>query len=197
MRLRKVAYQEEEMLHLVRRGDPEAFEQLYHKYAKRISIKLVQLLKSEELAQDILQEVFIKIWNIREEINPELPFSSFLYRIAVNMSCNVYQRALKEQIILKEIYPVGEYLPIDTHIDGREIAELIEKALGTLTERQRQVYTMHKIEGLSYKEISEQLQISVSAINHHIQDASKRLRAYLKSYYPVATFLFILIKYLL
>lgn len=188
MKLQNTIYQEEKILKLVKNGDEGAFEQLYHKYATRISIKLIQILKSEELAQDILQDVFIKIWDIRTQIDPTLPFSSFLYRIATNMSYNVYQRALKEQLILHEIFPIGEYNPVDTYIYNKEVSELIEKALATLTVRQREVFTLHKIDGLSYKEISDQLQISASAINHHLQAANKHLRSYLKLYYPALIF---------
>lgn len=185
MKFQNSIYQEEEILRLVKSGNEEAFEQLYQKYASRISIKLLQILKSEELVQDILQDVFIKIWEIREQINPLLPFHSFLYRIATNMSYNVYQRAIKEQLIIQKIFHMADYNPVDAHMNNKDIAELIEKALATLTVRQREVFTLHKIDGLSYKEIAERLQISASAINHHIQESNKRLRAYLQTHYPL------------
>ncbi len=179
------AYYEPEILRLVKDGDTLAFEKVYNKYAHRLSVKLVQILKSEELAQDILQDAFVKLWEIREQIDPDLPFSSFLYRIATNMSYNVYQRTLKEQIILKETYQADTHDPIESHIRNKELNDLLKKALDTLTPRQKEVYTLHKIEGLSYKEISERLHISASAINAHIQEAGKQLRIYMRPYLPL------------
>lgn len=174
---------EKDLLLRLRDGDELAFEQIYNQYAQRLSIKLVQILKSEELAQDILQDAFTRLWEIRGQIDAELPFSAFLYRIATNMSYNVYQRALKEQIVLKQSYQSESYDHIERHIDNKELNGLLQQALDTLTPRQREVYTLHKVEGLSYKEISEQLHISASAINHHIQEANRQLRIFLRPYH--------------
>lgn len=83
----------------------------------------------------------------------------------------------------KQINPDQSHNPIEESLDQSEAREILQAALNKLTPRQREVYVMHKIDGLSYQEISSQLNISTSAINHHIQEANKQLRNILRSNY--------------
>ncbi len=164
----------------LRDGDEPAFKTLYEHYAPRLAARLIQLLRSEELAEDVLQDLFIKIWEIRLTINPELSFGALLYKIAANLSKNVYRRSVYDQLMRKQINPDEGHNPIETSHDQSEAKELLQAALSKLTPRQREVYVMAKIDGLSYQEISKRLNISTSAINHHIQEANKQLRNILK-----------------
>jgi len=172
---------EKELLQKLRDGDENAFNQLYQIYARRLASKLIYLLKSEELAQDVLQDVFLKIWSSREMIDPELNFSALLSKMATNLSKNVFRKNLYDQSLLSLMDPEASYNPIDDADNASQAKAVLEMALSKLTERQRDIYILHKLDGRSYKEISEQLNISVSAINHHLQKANKQLKAILKS----------------
>lgn len=77
---------EKELLRRLRDGDELAFKEIYETYAPRLAVRLLQLLRSEELARDILQDLFIKIWEVRHTINPELSFAALLYKMAANLS---------------------------------------------------------------------------------------------------------------
>jgi RNA polymerase sigma-70 factor (ECF subfamily) len=173
--------EEKELLRRLRDGDEFAFKGLYETYAPRLAAKLIQLLRSEELAEDLLQDLFIKIWEVRQTINPELSFGALLYKMAANLSKNVYRRNVYDQLMRKQINPEEGHNPIEESLNQSEAKELLEAALNKLTPRQREVYVMHKIDGLSYQEISSKLNISASAINHHIQEANKQLRNILRS----------------
>ena len=172
---------EKELLQKLRDGDENAFNQLYQIYARRLASKLIYLLKSEELAQDVLQDVFLKIWSSREMIDPELNFSALLSKMATNLSKNVFRKNLYDQSLLSLMDPEASYNPIDDADNASQAKAVLEMALSKLTERQRDIYILHKLDGRSYKEISEQLNISVSAVNHHLQKANKQLKAILKS----------------
>jgi len=172
---------EKELLHRLRDGNEFAFKTLYEIYAPRLAARLLQLLRSEELAQDILQDLFIKIWEVRHTINPELSFGALLYKMAANLSKNVYRRNVYDQLMRRQINPDHSHNPIEEFLNQSEAKELLQAALNKLTPRQREVYIMHKIEGLPYQEISRRLKISASAINHHIQEANKQLRNILRS----------------
>lgn len=167
----------------LRDGDELAFKKIYETFAPRLAVRLLQLLRSEELAKDILQDLFIKIWEVRHTINPELSFGALLYKMAANLSKNVYRRNVYDQLMRKQINPDQSHNPIEESLDHSEAKELLQAALNKLTPRQREVYVMHKIDGLSYQEISSRLNISASAINHHIQEANKQLRNILRSNY--------------
>ncbi|MFC1222231.1 RNA polymerase sigma-70 factor, ECF subfamily [Pedobacter suwonensis] len=172
---------EKALLIELKRGDKIAFKQLYEVYSGKLASKLIYLLKSEELAQDILQDVFLKIWINREMIDTELSFGAFLYKIATNLSKNVIRKNVYDQLMRDEVGKEGVYHPMEEDEDAEQAKAILDQAMDQLTERQREVYTLHKLEGLSYQEISEKLNISLSAINHHIQKANKQLKAVLKS----------------
>lgn len=172
---------EKALLIELKRGDKVAFKQLYEVYSGKLASKLIYLLKSEELAQDILQDVFLKIWINREMIDTELSFGAFLYKIATNLSKNVIRKNVYDQLMRDEVGKEGVYHPMEEDEDAEQAKAILDQAMDQLTERQREVYTLHKLEGLSYQEISEKLNISLSAINHHIQKANKQLKAVLKS----------------
>ncbi|WP_343692906.1 sigma-70 family RNA polymerase sigma factor [Chitinophaga sp.] len=174
---------EKELLRRLRDGDEFAFKDLYDIYAPRLAARLLQLLRSEEIAEDILQDLFIKIWEVRHTINPDLSFGALLYKMAANLSKNVYRRNVYDQLMRKEINTDQSHNPIEESLDQSEAKQLLDAALNKLTPRQREVYIMHKIDGLSYQEISSRLNISASAINHHIQEANKQLRNILRSNY--------------
>lgn len=172
---------EKELLRRLRNGDEFAFKAIYDIYARRLAARLIQLLRSEELAEDILQDIFVKIWEIRHTIDPDLSFGALLYKMAANLSKNVYRRNEYDQLMRMQLNPDHGHNPIEESLSRSDAKTLLESALNKLTPRQRQVYVMHKIDGLSYQEISNQLNISASAINHHIQEANKQLRNILKS----------------
>ncbi|MCY1543894.1 hypothetical protein D9M68_797330 [compost metagenome] len=172
--------EETELLLRVQTGDPLAFEAIYHRYARRLYVKLLQLLKDEELARDILQDIFIKIWDIRADIDPEQSFGALLYTIATNLSHNVFRKAARDAKMRKNLNNSESYTHIEEGIYQTETNQLLTEALNHLTPRQREIYTLHKLQGKSYKEISALLNISVSAINHHIQLANRQLKAVLQ-----------------
>lgn len=175
---------ERELLIQLQKGNRMAFDILYHKYATRLTIKLLQLVKSEEIAQDLLQEIFMKIWQMRGTLKEEHSFAALLYTMASNLSLNSYRAAVREQNRLMKIKGSESYTHIEEDIDFVETTKVLNYALSTLTDRQREVYTLHKLEGKSYKEISDLLQISHSAINQHLQLANKQIRAILKDRLP-------------
>ena len=173
---------EQQLLVNLRDGDSGAFSSLYAIYAPRLSVKLLQLLRSEELAEDILQDIFVKIWEVRETIDPDQNFPAFLYKMAANRSKNVFRRNLYDENMRNELGKDLGYDPIENATNESDTKKILDLVMSKLTPRQREVYTLHKLEGLSYQEISEKLKISASAINHHIQEATKQLKIALKSY---------------
>jgi len=172
---------EKELLRKLRDGDESAFKEIYKCYAQRLASKLIHLLRSEELAEDILQDIFLKIWTNRKMIDPELSFGALLHKMAANFSKNVFRRNMYDQLMRSKVNPDAGYNPVEDADNASQNKAFLEMALSKLTERQREVYVMHKLEGRSYQEISDSLNISLSAINHHIQEANKRLRLVLKS----------------
>ncbi|GEM63922.1 RNA polymerase sigma-70 factor [Sphingobacterium faecium NBRC 15299] len=177
----RVEYSEQELLQQLKKGDHSAFEQLYNKYAYQLTAKLFKLLRDEELAGDVLQDLFLKIWERREDIDPGQSLGGYLYTIASNMAKNKFANALHRQIYFQSL-PANEegFDSVSRFVDQKEMKLAIDQALAKLPERQREIYTLYKIEGLSYKEIQVRAGISKPAVNRLIQEAGKKMREYLK-----------------
>ncbi|MFD0793093.1 RNA polymerase sigma factor [Mucilaginibacter litoreus] len=167
---------EKELMESLRTGNQQAFEDLYRHYVDGVFRKIQYLTKSVELAEELTQDVFLKIWERRAAIDPERSFGAFVHRIAQNLIVDLYRRmahdkALREHLIrsVAELYdPVGETLD----------KELIYKALESLPAQRKKIMAMVKIEGRSYQEVGDLLGISTSTIRDHVVKGTKSLRAY-------------------
>ncbi|MNZ92830.1 RNA polymerase sigma factor [Sphingobacterium multivorum] len=168
---------EKELINRVKSGDQDAFEQLYKSYSRKLTYRLLHLLKSEELAQDILQDVFLKVWEVRDRLDPELSFGAFLFTIASNYCKKSFRKALLDQVYYHHNTFEEAYSPIEWQLDQKDAQQVLATVLEKLTPRQKEVFTLHKIEGHSYKEISERLGISTNTINQLMQQANKQLKA--------------------
>ncbi len=165
-------------------GDKEAFTKLYEVYSQPIYFCLLKLLKSPLVAEELLQEIFVLIWEKRETITVQYNLKNYLFRMAENKVHDFFRKLKRD----KQLY---EYI-IDTSskefdINFEEIVSvdekaILEKALCILPPQRRVVFYMCKLEGKSYKEVSQSLGISVSTINDHIVKATRSVREFLISH---------------
>ncbi len=140
------------------------------------------MVKSPTEAEEILQEVFLKIWHHRESINPEKSFRSYLFKIAENKVFDFFRKAARDKEKTALLMEMGssEYLP--EHLLSRnENLLLLEKAIGSLSPQRQLVFRLCKLEDKSYKEVSALLNISVSTISDHIVKATRAIRSYFEN----------------
>lgn len=161
-------------------GDEAAFKQLYFLYSERLYGNLLKLLKSESIAQEILQDVFMKIWDHRQHIDTEKSFRSYLFRIAENMVCNFYKKASREKALLQQLVSKSseEYAHVEETLFSKEQKSFLHNAIESLPPQRKQVFELCKVEGKSYDEVSGLLGISISTISDHIVKANRCLREY-------------------
>ena len=88
---------EKDLLMLLSAGNEAAFEELYHLYSKRLLGYFIKLVKSETFAAELLQDAFVKIWNNRQNIDPDRSFRSYLFRIAENLAYDFFRKAAREE----------------------------------------------------------------------------------------------------
>jgi RNA polymerase sigma-70 factor (family 1) len=169
---------EKELLQKLIAGDEQAFELLYHAHKRKLASNLLRLLKSDELAQEVLQDLFLKIWDNRANIDPEKSFRSYLFRIAHNMVYDIFRKSARDRRIETHLMSASTelYSHIEEAIFDRETAHLLQQTIDKLPPQRKKVFTLFKIEGKSYKEISEELGISHATINEHIQKANHFLK---------------------
>lgn len=175
-------FNEKQILLELSKGSEKAFEKVYEILGPQIYLKLCRLLKSEVIAEEILQDVFLIIWNNRSKLKLEKSFYSYIFCIATN-KCYDYFRAMKKnkkllsEIHLLSIYSdtAGENLP-DT---GNY--EILHDAIELLPSKRRMIFKLCKIECKSYEQISLELGVSLSTISDHIVKANRFIKNHLKN----------------
>lgn len=174
---------EHELLSLLRIGSENAFEQLYLLYSPKIYLKLVQLLKQEALAEELLQDVFVKVWEKREGIDLEKSFRAYLYQIAHNLVKDLFRRFAFDRKMLESLIneSIQWYNPHEEAQQASFHKEILQQAINTLPAQRKRVYSLVKIEGKSYDEVSALLNISPSTVSDHIVKATKTLKTYFDS----------------
>ncbi len=161
-------------------GSKNAFEKLYNAYSPRLYGKVLKLVKSESHAREILQDVFLKLWEYRASVDPDKSFRSFLFKIAENKLYDFFRKASKEKSIQLQLTGLAsaEYSIMEEFMSNDQHLALLHRAIEHLPPQRQQVFRLGKLEGKSYKEISDQLGISVSTISDHIVKGTKSVRAY-------------------
>ncbi len=162
-------------------GDSAAFKYFYDKYHIQLYRKLLKLVQIDVIAEELLQDLFLKIWQKRALIDVNQSFKAYLYRIAQNMVSDHFRKLAKE-IKLERETDVSSLTIIDTPDDflqGERAQEIINEAISVLPAQQQLVFRMCKIEGKSYEEVSKLLNISHATINTHISRASKTVKTYI------------------
>jgi RNA polymerase sigma-70 factor (ECF subfamily) len=159
-------------------GNHEAFAQLYDMYAERIYYFALRFMISKEDAENITQEVFVKVWETRDRLDVNLSLSSYLFTIAKNTIFNIHRKRVNELAYLEHL---GNYLELnhvrlENEIIFRDIQDHLEKLINELPPQRKKVFELSRKHGLSHKEIADQLNISEKTIETHIRLALKTLR---------------------
>ncbi len=181
--MQKQATDEKVLLGRLAEGDAPAFTALYEKYSLKLYANIFRLVKSEDTAKEILQELFLKIWELRGQIDPEKSFKSFLYKIAGNLVYDHFRKVSRDKRLSDNLLYLleEEYSHSEESIIYNESLELLNMAINRLPEMRRRVYVLGKMEGKTYEEISAQLGISHSTISDHIVKANRFIKTYLTS----------------
>lgn len=174
----KVSWNEEELFSHVKAGDKNAFEQLYRNHSGGIYCNLRRLTRNDELAKELLQDVFLKVWEKKADLNPNKPFHFYLFRIARNSVIDFYRRVKRDKHMLQNLpMLISEitHQPIESIIAGAD-EELVLKAMETLSPQRKKIFILCKLEGKSYEEVSKLLGITTSTIGDHIVKGTKYIK---------------------
>ena len=174
-----------------------AFDAIYNKYCHKLLQFVFMYLKQEEDAEEIVQEVFIKIWQSRVKINAYASFESFLFTIAYNATMSLLRKRMSEtksRKYLKSFQHISSAEQVIDEIQFKELNQKVQSLLNRLTPRQKEIYLLSREEGLNHEEIAQKLKISESTVNNHLVTALKYLKSQIDSGLAVNilfTFLFL------
>lgn len=167
----------------LQKGDYKAFERIYEEYRRPLTGRLFRLLKSPDLVEEVLQELFLRLWDSRKRLDTTLPVKAYLFRIAGNLVVDLYRKAARDKRLREHLMISSEYRysHVEEGLVEAENKAILLEAVALLPEQQQRVYRMCKLEGLRYAEVAGKLGISEAAVNKHITKANKFLRVYLAS----------------
>lgn len=159
-------------------GNREALEELYVMYAPRVRFFISHYTRNSSDAEDLTHDVFLKIWNKRSTIRIEDSLSSLIFTMARNAVLDaVKHRKVKDRYVEQQRVVIGQQVhDIESSIHAREELSELERKMENLTDRQRRVFEMSRVEGKTYEEIAGELKISEKTVQYHISQALKDLR---------------------
>jgi RNA polymerase sigma factor (sigma-70 family) len=183
--------EEKTLIEKVIANDGEAFRDLYNKFSSKVYNTILSILQNTEDAEDITQEVFLQIHKSIQNFKQDSTLSTWIYRITVNKAFELIRsrKRKKRFAIVKSIFAKEEVEePIDFIHPGilaenKERGKVLFKAINKLSEKQKTAFTLNKVEGLSYKEISEIMNISLSSVESLIFRAKENLKKDLFGFY--------------
>lgn len=172
---------ERELLINLGDGKESAFNCLYELYANKIYSRLLKLTQSEQLADELLQDTFIILWNKRHTINPDLSIKSWLYKVAENEVYQLYRKIARDKRLQNHIVStfIETYSHTEEGIFYKESQELLAKAMEQLTPQRKEAFKLCRIEGMSYQEAAAKMGLSVSTVSNHLVQATNVVRTYI------------------
>jgi len=181
MQYTEVTYKDEMILAgQIKNGNQLAFATIYDRYHKNMFMLARRYLKSQEMAEDAVQQVFVNFWVNRNNINENLNIRSFLFTALKNHTLNTIRdersAIVKNYEFLMESFQDG-YNESETE-GSLEITSLIEKAVKTLSPQRRQIFYLKIMEGCSNQEIADKLTISINTVKSQYYHILKEIRAY-------------------
>ncbi|MCF6357489.1 MAG: RNA polymerase sigma-70 factor [Draconibacterium sp.] len=165
------------------KDNESSLEELFNYYYPRLFNFSKSFLKIEDGIDDILQEVFVKIWQNRKSIKNSATFNSYIFTITRNLLLNELRSRLNNKNIKEEVRKLSiasEYSLLEK-IEYQDLKEKVDNIVNELPNRQKEIFKLSRTEGLSHKEIAEKLKISTKTVEYHITLAVRLLRDKLKS----------------
>lgn len=176
MSYRSVLNDEKELLRQVANGDERAFTRLFDHYHQRLGIHIYRITRSDEIAEELVHDVFLKLWLNRELLSGIENFAVYLFVVSKNAALNALKKIAAEKLKFTGLDDITES-PAEQPDDYRYV--LIDEAIDQLPPQQRQVYILSRHQRLSYHEIAFQMGISRETVKKYLQIATASIVAYI------------------
>lgn len=167
--------------------DQGSFERLFREYFPPLMVFARKILVDEDDAREVVHQVFITIWEKRQEIDLSQSLKSYLFTSVHNRSLNVIRD--RKKFSSAELPDVAGEWDVSSTIESMELEEKIMEVIGSLPEKCREIFEMNRFEGLKYSEIAGKLNISVKTVENQMSKALKILREKLLKYMSILLWL--------
>lgn len=179
-----ISSSDEELIQEIKADNMLAFDTLYKKYSKRLYKFVYSILTSVEDSENIVQDVFFILWKNRDKVKKGASIKYYIFTIAYNLTISIIRKKARESQFVEYLQSLQDLNqePVNIELEFNELTDTLNYIVNHLPARQKEVYLLHKVEGLKYQEIAERLNISVNTIENHISRALKTIRTKLGDY---------------
>jgi len=186
---------DQELIEKIKSGDQNAFRQMVEQYQNLVLNTCLGFVGNRQSAEDLAQDVFIEVYRSIDKFRGDAKLSTWLYRISVNKSLNHIRDHKKHNVVKSlerffygektEVLEVEDYVygTADAPLEQQQHARELHQAINALPDNQKIAFTLHKFEDLSYKDIAEVMDLSLSSVESLIHRAKKNLQKKLAGYY--------------
>ena len=173
---------EQEILSELKAGNEDAFTVLYHQYSGPMYYNVLKMVKDETLAEEIVQDIFTKIWQKRKVINIDVSFASYIYRVSQNSVIDFFRKMERNRELLERFKKsaTSNYLHVEEAVCFKESGLLLQKAIETLPPQQKKVYQLCVVEGCTYKDTAFRMEIGHHTVKEYLSKARLTVRTFLE-----------------
>lgn len=166
----------------ISQGDERAFQEMFYAYKDRLFSYCCRFTKSEELAEEIIHDALLKVWNDRHHLDPERSLVGYLYTITRNLSLNFLKKVAAEEALKERVRHRTPHFHNDTEeaIDYANLKRIAKVAICRLPVQQQRVYRMSRDQHLTHEEIGQCLGISPNTVKNHVIKALQAIKAHLR-----------------
>lgn len=178
---RLLPYEEKTLLLKISEGDEDAFRTLYDIYFHRLSVYIFKLCKSDTATEEIVQDIFIKIWEYRSSLASVETPEAYIFSMARNKTIDFLRKLAKETgliCVLKAHLELSNN-EIEDKLNFTDLRRLIDEALAPLSDQKKRIFHLSRNEGLEHDEIAQVMQLSKSTVKNHLSQTLQHLREFL------------------
>jgi len=181
-----------ELLQQFKANDKNAINLLYEKYSKRLYGFAFSYLKTEADAMDVVQEVFINVWNKRNDLRSDTNLEAYLFTVTKNSVISIFRKKITEKQYFEHLKAVTVLHHSDTEetLDYEALSARLKELVTRLPEQRQLIFKMSKEKGMSNKAIADELQISIKTVEDHMTKARHFLKSQLTDYGIIALLFF-------
>ena len=171
-----LVHKESKLVKELKNGNILAFNSLFEEYSNRLYYFALNYMKNEAEAEELVQEVFTRIWETRSNLKEELSFNSYLFTIAFNIIKKHFRRKSQTTEYFREYVYSDLDLQTTQQLDYNSLRTYLNEVVEQLPEKRRKIFQMSRFEGLNTKEIAKELNISTKTVENQLTDALKFVR---------------------
>ncbi|GAA4787040.1 RNA polymerase sigma-70 factor [Olivibacter ginsenosidimutans] len=173
-------FEEQELILQVSRGDEHAFSKLFHRYHRHLGAFIYKMTGSYELTEEVIQDVFLKIWLNKEQLKTVSHFKSYLFTASKNHTINYLKQEVRKKIQQQQWEKETEMHATEEQLSYHHF--LLDKAINLLPPQQQKVYMLSKHERLKYTEIASRMGISKETVKSYLKLATNTIISYVKKH---------------